>query len=60
MASTRGEPIAEDDNLFGIAVISEYRNCRVLISRVVDDLCASNGFEFSSVALSGVRPRILC
>jgi class 3 adenylate cyclase/pimeloyl-ACP methyl ester carboxylesterase len=50
-----GEPIAEDDDLFGTAVqlaarvVDRAEPGQVLVSRVVMDLCAGKGFEFSSV-----------
>ncbi len=50
-----GEPIAEDDDLFGAAVQLAARITdraepgQVLVSRVVADLCAGKGFEFTSV-----------
>jgi len=50
-----GEPIAENDDLFGTSVILAARICdraepgQVLVSQVVRDLCAGKGFEFSSV-----------
>jgi class 3 adenylate cyclase len=49
-----GEPIAEDDDLFGTAVQLAARICdraepgQVLVSRVVADLCAGKGLEFAS------------
>lgn len=48
-----GEPIAEDDDLFGTAVQLAARITdraepgQVLVSRVVADLCAGKGFEFT-------------
>ncbi len=50
-----GEPIAEDDDLFGMAVIKASRICdraepgQVLVSDVVRQLCEGKGFEFTSV-----------
>ena len=50
-----GEPIAEDDDLFGTAVQLAARITdraepgQVLVSRVVADLCAGKTFEFTSV-----------
>ena len=50
-----GEPIAEDDDLFGTAVQLAARITdraepgQVLVSRVVADLCAGKTFEFRSV-----------
>ena len=50
-----GEPIAEDDDLFGTAVQLAARITdraepgRVLVSRVVADLCAGKGFDFTPV-----------
>ena len=50
-----GEPIAEDDDLFGTAVqlaarISDRAEPgQVLVSSVVRELCAGKGFEFTSV-----------
>ena len=49
-----GEPIAEDDDLFGTAVQFAARITdraepgQILVSRVVADLCAGKGFEFTS------------
>ena len=49
-----GEPIAEDDDLFGTAVQLAARITdraepgQVLVSRVVADLCAGKGFTFTS------------
>ena len=49
-----GEPIAEDDDLFGTAVQLAARITdraepgQVLVSRVVMDLCAGKTFEFTS------------
>ena len=50
-----GEPITEDDDLFGTAV--QLAACitdraepgQVLVSRVVRELCAGKTFEFTSV-----------
>ncbi len=50
-----GEPIAEDDDLFGTAVQLAARITdraepgQVLVSRVVRDLCAGKTFTFTSV-----------
>ncbi len=50
-----GEPIAEDGDFFGTAVQLAARITdraepgQVLVSRVVADLCAGKGFEFTSV-----------
>ena len=48
-----GEPIAEEDDLFGTAVQLAARICdraepgQVLVSRVVADLCAGKKLQFS-------------
>ena len=50
-----GEPIAEDDDLFGTAVQLAARITdraepgQVLVSNVVRELCAGKTFEFTSV-----------
>lgn len=50
-----GEPIAEDDDLFGMAVIKASRICdraepgQVLVSNVVRELCEGKTLQFSSV-----------
>ncbi len=50
-----GEPIAEDDDLFGLSVILASRITdraepgQVLVARVVADLCAGKTFQFTSV-----------
>ena len=50
-----GEPIAEDDDLFGTAVQLAARITdrtepgQVLVGRVVVDLCAGKGFDFTSI-----------
>ena len=49
-----GEPIAEDDDRFGTAVqlaariTDRVERGQVLVSRVVADLCAGKGFDFTS------------
>jgi adenylate cyclase len=56
-----GEPIAEDDDLFGTAVQMAARitdradPSQVLVSRVVADLCAGKSYKFSSVGLATMR-----
>ena len=50
-----GEPIAEDDDLFGLSVIKAARIAdraepgQVLVSRVVMDLCEGKTFKFASL-----------
>jgi adenylate cyclase len=50
-----GEPIAEDDDLFGLSVIKAARVAdraepgQVLVSRVVRELCEGKTFQFSSL-----------
>ena len=50
-----GEPIAEDDDLFGLSVIKAARigdraePGQVLVSRVVMELCEGKSFEFTSM-----------
>ena len=50
-----GEPIAEDDDLFGLSVIKAARIAdraepgRVLVSKVVMELCEGKTFEFASL-----------
>ncbi len=50
-----GEPIAEDDDLFGLSVIKAARigdraePGQVLVSRVVMDLCEGKTFTFTSI-----------
>ncbi len=50
-----GEPIAEDDDLFGLSVIKAARigdraePGQILVSRVVMDLCEGKTFQFTSV-----------
>ena len=52
-----GEPIAEDDDLFGTAVQMAARITdradpgQVLVSRVVADLCAGKSYKFASVGV---------
>ena len=57
-----GEPIAEDDNLFGLSVIKASRIAdraepgQVLVSNVVRELCEGKIFKFESlgeVSLTG-------
>ena len=56
-----GEPIAEDDDLFGTAVQLAARITdraepgQILVSRVVADLCAGKGFEFTSAGDASMK-----
>ena len=56
-----GEPIAEDDDLFGTAVQMAARITdradpgQVLVSRVVADLCAGKSFLFASVGAATMK-----
>ncbi len=56
-----GEPIAEDDDLFGTAVQMAARITdradpgQVLVSRVVADLCAGKSYNFASVGVATMK-----
>ncbi|MCH8966434.1 MAG: hypothetical protein IID43_02035 [Planctomycetes bacterium] len=61
MGLNAGEPIAEDDDLFGLAVIKAARIAdraepgTVLVSRVVMELCEGKTFEFTSVGEASLK-----
>ncbi len=56
-----GEPIAEDDDLFGLAVIMAARigdraePGQVLVSNVVRELCAGKTFTFEDVGAATLK-----
>ena len=56
-----GEPIADDDDLFGVSVIKAARIAdraepgQVLVSRVVMDLCEGKTFEFASLGAASLK-----
>jgi class 3 adenylate cyclase len=56
-----GEPIAEDDDLFGASVIAAARICReasggeILVSDVVRQLAAGKGFRFTDAGVSALK-----